>query len=205
MSAIYVIGDVHGKFRAYAKLLSSLTPDSLSLQVGDFGLLPGSDYPGVLPDGAKFIRGNHDSPEIARRHPGFAGDYGFLPEYGVFVIGGAESLDRDLRTPGRDWWPEEELSDERLQHALDLYGACKPEIVVSHDCPSVAVPAMPVGGLDFPRSRTVRALDRMLEAHTPKLWIHGHWHVSRDQVVGSTRFRSLAELEAWQIPEGSVV
>jgi hypothetical protein len=34
----------------------------------------------------------------------------------------------------------------------------------------------------------------MFEAHQPKLWIHGHWHVSRNAEYNGTRFICLEEL-----------
>jgi hypothetical protein len=38
------------------------------------------------------------------------------------------------------------------------------------------------------------AFQRMFEAHKPKLWIHGHWHVSRMNMYEGTVFICLPEL-----------
>ena len=47
---------------------------------------------------------------------------------------------------------------------------------------------------DYP-SRTRQAFDAMMSIHRPKLWIFGHWHRSRNEMIDGTRFICLAELE----------
>jgi hypothetical protein len=82
---------------------------------------------------------------------------------------------------------------------IDVYEAAKPEIMITHDCPSYA--AQILCALNQKRhiddgSRTRPALESMFNIHKPKLWIHGHWHLNSDQTIKGTRFICLNEL-AW--------
>jgi len=49
------------------------------------------------------------------------------------------------------------------------------------------------------RSATAAALDAMLEAHQPYLWLFGHWHRNRDLRMGQTRFICVGEKETKDI------
>jgi hypothetical protein len=124
----------------------------------------------------------------------------------MMLVGGAISVDRALRTEGRDWWPDEELSAVDFQELIAAYVARKPRVMVTHDCPaevaSILLSRAPLPGprrQDMP-SRTRYALQDMWSAHAPKLWLFAHYHVSFDHVLGGgretgTRFICLAELE----------
>ncbi|PWJ12118.1 hypothetical protein [Jannaschia seohaensis] len=101
-----IIGDIHGRRDLYARALAGAKE---SVQIGDFGMgfIPEEDlatWPGG--PGHKFFRGNHDDPALCRAHPAHleSGPYGNL-----FVVGGGWSIDREYRTPGVTWWPDEEL------------------------------------------------------------------------------------------------
>ena len=97
------LGDVHGKFNQipYHQLGTGLT-----VCVGDLGIgFPNQDPP-VIPAHFRFIRGNHDNPEVCRQHPNYLGEYGFLQNPDLFFVGGADSIDKSHRTPGGDWWPD---------------------------------------------------------------------------------------------------
>lgn len=95
---MFLIGDVHGKFDRYGEILTGLP---CSIQLGDMGIGFGLDdlFPKADPTKHRFLRGNHDNPELCRRHPNYLGDFGF--EFGIFFISGAFSVDRHLRTMGR--------------------------------------------------------------------------------------------------------
>jgi len=141
------------------------------------------------------VAGNHDDIVTARETSIYLGDFGDLGEHvpgleDVFFLRGANSIDRDLRVEGRDWWAEEELSDEELEEAIALYSRLGPRLVLSHEC------ALVVGhmllGADLIPSRTATALWRMLQLHEPECWYFGDHHVSWERMVGNTRFRGLA-------------
>lgn len=231
MSGIVFIGDVHGKVKQYRKIIRALPEGSKSLQIGDFGLgfkgvhlFPG----GSLTKGThRFIRGNHDDPARCRKHPLYLGDYGYLPEERLFYLGGAWSIDQQWRTPQVSWWPDEELSVEELNKAHQLYIDSKPQIVATHEAPSVAAilllswaqglhvsapkmssPNDPPKGEDYAyfkakmgcvNTRTSQALQQMFEVHQPKYWIFGHYHLTCSFVERGTEFQCLGELATREI------
>jgi len=183
-----------------------------SIQVGDMGIFTDNCFAG-LPVMAqhRFIRGNHDNPELCRAHPNYLGDYGYLSAQDIFFLSGGWSIDVDFRTPGIDWWRDEELTTQELQSAIDLYEQSKPRIVVSHECPT-AVKAATLravahqnrnswGDKATYHSRTELALQAMFELHQPEVWIYGHYHVRCEIVEQGTRFNCLNEFISGPIKE----
>jgi len=180
------IGDVHGKMPQYLDIIKDC-PESI--QVGDFGygFVPIPN----LPMTHRQIRGNHDNPAIAKVSPTWIPDMHF--DGTTFFLGGAHSIDKEQRIIGRDWWADEELSYLEFVKAQEIYADAKPEIVVTHDAPERVI--LVLFNSWYIKSRTGSALQSLLEIHKPKLWIFGHWHMSRNHVVDRTRFICLNELE----------
>jgi len=191
--SITIIGDVHGYTRTYQKWLrDNLAPSDSSIQIGDMGLgfsgvgLPAPGQPPLEPS-HKFFRGNHDNPRKCRAHKNYLGDYGYLSEYGIFYLAGAFSIDRATRTEGESWWPDEELSYQELERAIDLYLQVKPRFVLSHEAPAKAANVLLADLIgpyfwakgDCANSRTAQALEAMLVLHAPEKWIFGHYHVDK--------------------------
>lgn len=215
---MFIIGDIHGQFRDYEYGLKKLNLSATrseedswglyvprtdlrgfdcSIQIGDFGLFDHYDLADVeeMPN-HKFIRGNHDNPELCRRHPNYLGDWGYLESQDIFFVGGGFSIDRDYRTPGFDWWEDEELSVQELQEVIDSYTEKKPRIMLSHECPTIVKSSLlSVNSLPI-TSRTERALQAMFDAHQPEIWLHGHYHVFKTQIIDETLFVSLKDV-AW--------
>jgi hypothetical protein len=191
--SIVVIGDIHGRTKTYQKWIrNNLDPSQFSIQIGDMGLgfagvgLPAPGMPPLDLD-HKFFRGNHDSPKKCREHRNYLGDYGYLPDYDVFYVAGAWSIDRQWRIEGISWWPDEELSREELNKAIDLYLEVKPRFVLSHEAPAKAANVL-LYDLQGPyfaakggcaNSRTAQALEAMLILHAPEKWVFGHYHTDK--------------------------
>ena len=202
---IRFIGDVHGKWARYKKLIK---PVERSLQVGDFGVgfrdmhgywLSNPPYDAMAKGEHLFIRGNHDNPSVCRRHQFWIRDGSTAFDGRVFCVGGAESYDKLQRTEGLDWWPDEELTYRELNIILDLYEQEKPDVVVSHDASFTALALAHNRGLCHTPGegcgRTTRnAFEAMLEIHRPKIWLNGHWHLPWDIEFKGTRFIGLPEL-----------
>lgn len=185
------IGDIHGEEVEYRKIISRC--DS-SIQVGDFGI--GFRNFNAIDPNHRFIRGNHDNPSLCQSHPNWIpdGNVEVIEEKTFMFVGGAKSIDKDYRTPGLDWWPEEELSTQALEVMIDLFCSVKPDVMVTHDFPdSVTNMLFKRYAESIPRTR--EAFDYMLDTHKPKLWIAGHWHRSRDTVIEGCRFICLDILE----------
>lgn len=199
------IGDVHGHFRQYKRIIADCPA---SIQVGDLGIgfrycgdardgefMANPPYDAMVAGNHRFIKGNHDNPSACRKHTQCIKDG--TVEGDIMYIGGALSIDRQWHTEGYDWWPDEELSISELNTLVDVYATAKPRVMVSHDCPeTIARLMMAQDGskIEMP-SRTRQALQSMLEIHRPEIWLFGHWHVSLDKVIDGTRFVCLAELE----------
>lgn len=221
-SLIRFIGDVHGKYDAYKRAIAAVPR---SIQVGDMGVgfrhargarlgEPAANPPhyAMVRGDHRFIRGNHDNPTACRTQSQWIPD-GHCEDAMMFV-GGAVSIDKDQRTEGYDWWPDEELSEAELQNIGSNYLARKPRIMVTHDCPEevAAILLAKFAILGTAKrdlfSRTRVALQEMWAAHPPELWIFGHYHVSFEQVLhhgdseAGTRFICLAELECRDIDAG---
>jgi hypothetical protein len=185
---------VHGKFTQYKHLLVGV---EASLQLGDMGLGFGlDDRLGTPSKRHRFIRGNHDDPEVCRQHPNCLDDFGVF--FGTFFVGGGFSVDRDIRTTGVDWWPDEELSYERLTRAIVEYENVRPKTVASHECPGGVLHLVHEVN-HFGMSRTARALDAMFKQHQPKFWVFGHHHKNMSFEHNGTRFVALKELATFEL------
>ena len=145
----------------------------------------------IIPKQHKFVRGNHDNPEVCRKQPNYLGDFGLTPE-GYFFISGGYSIDRYLRTEGVTWWRDEELDYMQFGQMIALYEKTKPEIVVSHDCPESVTNIICNGRVI--KNRTGSALHEAFLRHHPKIWLFGHYHKNYDFEFNGTRFICLAEL-----------
>jgi len=197
------IGDVHGKYDRYKKLIKS-APESV--QVGDMGVgfyrpdmtrCTNPPYDTMLRNNAEFIRGNHDNPSACKTHSQWISD-GSTRTIGsskVMFVGGAKSIDIGRRIEGLTWWKDEELSHIEFNSIVETYLKYKPDVMITHDCPEqVAALLNDSFKLEFP-SITRQALEVMFEFHKPSLHIFGHWHHSFRMNIYGTEFICLAELE----------
>ena len=205
---MFFIGDVHGCFYKYEQLTKNKKIDC-SIQLGDMGigfpttmkaLSIGKYLYGVktfAPNKGKnhkFIRGNHDDPELCEKHPQYLGDFGYL-ENGIFFVSGGISIDKHMRTEWIDWWRNEELSFTKQKQVIELYKKCKPSIVISHECPTEIKSDM----INYRylktkiASQTEKLLQSLLDIHRPDYWIFGHYHMKRIRKIKGTNFIALDE------------
>ena len=114
----------------------------------------------------------------------------------MFFQRGANSIDKHLRTEGKDWFSNEEMSYTQLGKAVDLYIESKPRIMFSHTCPSSVKKQL----FNYDESsRTEQALQVMFELHQPEYWFFGHFHFSKNIIINNTRFICLAELQSFEL------
>lgn len=209
------IGDVHGKYASYKKLIADVPK---SIQVGDMGvgfrklqgprageIYANPPHYAMIRGIHRFLRGNHDNPAECRKHSQWIPD-GHVEDRMMFV-GGGFSIDRAFRVEDYTWWADEELSLAQLNAVVEDYRRIQPEIMITHEPPREVLEAMlarlPTIGNGMEKlergSRTSQALQQMWNAHSPKLWIFGHMHVAFDHVLHGgrtegTRFICLPEL-----------
>lgn len=197
MAKLVFIGDVHGKFDQLLSILNEYKDADRVYQVGDFGVgFPDTMITPVFPPNFRFIRGNHDNPFEARLHDNFLGEYG-VDEFGVGYLGGAWSIDHEFRTPGVDFWYNEELGVRDLEEAVDYLTEQMPLLMITHCAPDVFGGQL-VWGMLYP-TKTTDALNALYEKHKPDTWICGHYHKPVDARIGAVRFKCLNELEVLEL------
>ena len=212
---VIVVGDLHGDWAPLNDLINKKRPD-LVLQCGDFGYWPSLDVRspimyhekrwklrGVKPAGTRVLwcDGNHEefpcleqNGMIKEMYPGVShcqrGSIAVLQDgRTVLFAGGASSVDAALRTPGLDWFPEENITQRDLDHMLSH--TCV-DIVISHTCPA----EFDVSGSSGSSAHKVRdsnrqALSQVLKQYRPALWFFGHWHTFSQGEVDNTQWYCL--------------
>lgn len=206
---MFFIGDVHGRYRRYQHVIEGRRN---TVQLGDMGVgffrwrhgevvadhNPPHDK--MVAGNHRFIRGNHDNPEVCARQSQWIPDG--TVEGDVMFVGGALSVDRNLRTEGLDWWHDEELSIVELDRLIDVYAGARPRIMVTHDCPDILEGTMiGASGRDksiYP-SRTRQAFTAMFRKHQPQHWVFGHWHHTLRTERDGCTFTCLGELDGLEI------
>jgi hypothetical protein len=113
----------------------------------------------------------------------------------VFVFGGAESVDRALRTPGLSWWAREILSFEEAERGFDTLEEVdwKVDYVWTHAAPERALRKL--FGRDTPPlvgGRRVRDpvswyLNEIAGKLEFSLWRFGHYHVESEAFAADSR------------------
>jgi predicted phosphodiesterase len=201
-----IIGDVHGKYAAYDKLVNQFEN---TVQLGDLGFNYDFIRNHMDPSKHKVFSGNHDHIDEMAKLPHCLGNYGLRNHGGLdfYFVRGGYSIDFRYRTNGVSWWPNEELSKVEMDAAIEDYAKAKPDVVITHEPPRFAIPYVsqyPDEVIEYEfkcklPSRTSLMLEEMFLRHKPKVWIHGHFHVSKRYNVDGTDFISLAELEALTI------
>ena len=201
----YFCGDTHGEFFFLNQRLKDTTNEDCIFICGDFGYWDRSTFregTGFYHDKIKnpnntkiyFCDGNHEQHEWLKdleekhgwEHPiEIIENLFFCPRGSsleltdgrrVLFVGGADSIDKQWRTQGVDWFSQETMkySDyERINFSK------KYDIVVSHTCPSCCLSKMKlsyrgINGKFF--DLTSDLLQSVFDRIKPKKWFFGHWH-----------------------------
>ena len=201
-----VYGDIHANFGILKHLKRKHSDLDEIIIAGDFGV----GFTGVQNQTLKyleshesdpkirFIRGNHDSPEACTKLTG--SNVQWIPdgtlENGILYVGGAYSIDFDVRTPGFNWWPNEELYDHEWDDIFESIDGKLNDIhtVISHDGPQSIVRNILPPHKEVVLSRTTLNLEKLrLRLPNVKLWVFGHYHVSYSTYVSGTQFVCLPD------------
>ena len=203
MTRTLIAGDLHGNWPALNRLISKGNPDIVlqcgdfgwwpQFEVNRpvlYGQQRAWKLKGVKPGNTKvyWCDGNHDnhhvlSPRIKPREPSELYKNVFYCPRGsrlklpdgrvVLFIGGAESVDKDQRIYGHDWYPEEIISQTDLDQCLK---GPKADIVISHTAPNLFLDQHDGIRQEKYNDPSTKALDMVLEFHKPDLWYFGHFH-----------------------------
>lgn len=156
--AVFVTGDCHADFRKiyhFAEKMELKEGDAI-IVLGDMGLFWRDDrqdadafirnFEGNWKFNLYFVDGNHENFHQLNSLPEDAEGMGYISEHirhlkrgrryningkDILAIGGADSVDRDWRTPGLSWWPEETIT----QADIDRVEPGHYDYVLSHTCP----------------------------------------------------------------------
>ncbi len=203
-SRIALAGDWHANLAYGQKAIrhAGLRNADVMIHLGDFGFA----FTDAFLDGLEseleaaglvlgFVEGNHENHDWLLAQP-VADDgmrhlrdrilhlpRGFRWSWGstrCLAVGGAYSLDRVLRTPGKSWWPQEMLTADQVR-TIGEAGAA--DVMFCHDCPAgVPVPGLEADRREFPAEDVAEAdrcrqlLRDLVDVVRPnRLW-HGHYH-----------------------------
>lgn len=189
------------------------------IHLGDFGYNFTDDYLNSLDDTLRrqgvvlgFVDGNHENFNRLLSWPVAADGLrhlrdrivhlprGFRWRWGqtrCLAVGGAYSIDRFLRSPGKSWWPEETITP--LQ-ARDIIDAGPADVMFCHDCPvGIDVPGAAVDRFGFPEEELRRSdehqarLRSIVDVVRPaRLW-HGHFHHRYQSILYGDGYRTVVD------------
>lgn len=196
------IGDIHGRFDDARNLIKSIdVPFDRIIQLGDFGWWPGNINPWVdLPQvECRWIDGNHENfhylwnweekKTFFPRWQDMMEVWKYMPrgtvEDGILFIGGAHSIDKYQRTPGVDWFPEENITQADVERCLEACDGEEIHTVVSHDCPAQLGIVSMYKDVDSNR----KALQIIFDEVKPKKWLFGHHHRTWEVEMNDCWFR----------------
>jgi len=210
---IIVCGDTHGNWRYLNTLINTKNPDII-LQCGDFGYWPSmEEVPyedhgyyrkknkykvcGMKNPNTKiyWCDGNHEEfsklnevkdneicPNVFYMKRGSTLT---LPDKRVVLfMGGGDSIDKNLRTPGYDWFPEELISQRDIYNLPDV----KVDIIISHTCPTEFKVE---GDSEKYNDPSRKALSVLLKKYRPSLWYFAHWHLFKEGFDEGTKWTCL--------------
>lgn len=170
---LIVLSDVHANILR-CQDIALRNPSTPVIQIGDLGIgfVP-REVIESLPSNFYFFVGNHDNRKIANSMRGRClGDWGHWNE-SVFYVSGAHSKDKDQRTEGVNWWPDEELTYQQGQECIDEWERSEAFVLLSHDLPQRIAEGY---YLIYDKCMTRNILERMTQIRKPKLHIYGHHH-----------------------------
>ena len=93
----------------------------------------------------------------------------------VLFMGGADSIDKQWRTIGIDWFPQELIKERDVYDLPDR----KVDILISHTCPESIVKHMFKLGDYIAPDCSRLALEYVFDKYRPRLVYFGHFHVYR--------------------------
>jgi len=202
---ILITGDVHMEFDHLNILLNKKRPD-LVICCGDFGYWPNASWGRPLTDiklqGAEkllWCDGNHEDHWALRDRttdelaPGIIymprGSTYKLPDgRNILFMGGADSIDKEFRTIGKSWFPEEIIRQSDFENLPDE----KVDIFITHTCPEELVEDLRQFYPEKPFEPSNHALSQLRNMYNPDLWFFGHWHQYKEGVLLGTKWYALS-------------
>lgn len=203
---IIITGDIHGVF-GYLNALISKYRNKLEVVLccGDFGYWPNFDQNHKKvksPVPVLWCDGNHENHweikklmktgnlEIAKNvfYMPRGSTYTLKDGRTILFMGGADSIDKNSRVLGRDWFPEEIITQSDMRNLPDK----KIDIFITHTCPAELYPIMARYYIGKEYEPSNHALSELWSIYKPSLWFFGHWHYYKEGNLGDTKWYSLS-------------
>jgi hypothetical protein len=191
---LIILGDIHGHWDgANATVHSALNehPDAKAVvSLGDLGdgwpirggfnrWKPDFDLPIYVVDGNHenfdAIEAGNINPKLRWTGRGTTLD---LDGNMVMFFGGATSPDRDGRVIGKSWWPQESITREQVEYALQYQGP-RLTAMFCHEraeCFPIPKDKQPVIWANQCGRSDRIALETVVRKYRPEFYFHGHWH-----------------------------
>lgn len=218
---VAIAGDWHGNTKYALKAVDySYDNDAeLIVHVGDFSFDFQDSF--LQPLNAKlkefdlnllFCRGNHDNPEYLSSLPISSGtaqvksNIIYAPNNyrltsnnrSVLFLGGAVSVDRSFRTPGKDWWSGETISMQEAEQAIsDGYA----DVMICHDVPAgVNIKTIQNNPMGWPAHALREAeahrelLRAVVDSVKPALILAGHYHSRESHLLKGKDYSTQVEI-----------
>lgn len=103
----------------------------------------------------------------------------------LLFMGGAESIDKESRTQGVSWWPEETINQSDIYALPDI----KIDAVISHTIPISLFKEETFNHnvINYKKEEPSNyALEAVLKKYEPELWYCGHFHKYYKWEIGNT-------------------
>jgi predicted phosphodiesterase len=226
---ILIVGDVHGQHRKLAESLQQAQTDfriAAAIQVGDFGfyknlMMQAREEKIRFPVPLHVIDGNHENHQWLRRALLTGAGRAWRNELNLIYqprpsvtrfesskvgfLGGALHVDRPQKHNWLSGFPNYILRRNQ-EHAAELFNQCRPELIVTHSCPSrigigiqsaaemqpgVAEHITSAGFDPGPREDCGEVeLGRLWLnlSYKPRAWVFGHFHRSHQTIIEGTCF-----------------
>lgn len=208
---VYITGDTHRDFDRILEFADTTRDNDTLIIAGDFGGIWASflddfvlDMLANLKLNILFVDGNHENFYLLNSYEevDYCGGkvhkirdniYHLMRGYifniegnHIFAFGGADSVDKEMRTPFVSWWAEEMPSKLEMDRGLDILEErdCDIDYVITHDCPSSIarhLSAVITGDEDkFDINVLNKYLDEVCEeTKERKMWYFGHYHIDK--------------------------
>ncbi|MDY0215163.1 MAG: metallophosphoesterase [Bacilli bacterium] len=197
---IVFVGDIHGEFGKLNSFMSEIYSKHKEpitfIICGDVAYFWENEPTPIVkrPPYSKviWIPGNHenwemiDKYELGKLHElqdgVFMASFGAIEEiegHKILFCGGADSIDKNLRTPFVDWFPQEIITNKDMNFLFDKIPDQKVDILVSHTCPSKVFSELSkkIDRLEEKsKDPSTYALDIIVDKFRPDLNVFGHFH-----------------------------
>lgn len=218
MIPINVFGDAHGRPDVIWEVIQNTPPGSINICLGEFGHgffnqycseEKFYNYIAEQDTTILFVDGNHEDFSKLNALPvslwngGRAniirhnlihlmrGEVYTIDDKQIFAFGGGYSLDRERRTEGIDWWPEENIQKENIINAENNLSECNHTVdyCITHTAPIATVDRLVYNHPKLLRKKVMEEfeitnyLQHIADTTIFSKWFFAHYHVDDDSLL----------------------